>query len=140
MDLPPVRLEGGIGVDCSGRSYGAARRRQELSPEPDRYLALSEKGRSLWRSCRPIEPGTVAAVYLENRRCIIPPGDLRWHPALAYVKDRREPVHVGPALVALVTDVKTAEPISLHRTWIPADGTAKADLDNPRRLFWKHPQ
>jgi hypothetical protein len=80
----------------------------------------------------------VAAAYLEHRGCDIPPGDdLRWHPALTYYVDR-QPVHVGPTLVALVTDVQTAEPISLHRTWISADGTAKADLDKPRRLLWKH--
>jgi putative DNA primase/helicase len=131
--------KGGIGPCGSEHPYRPTHRRQERRAEPERYVALSEKGQTLWRSCRVIEPGTVAATYLENRRCIIPPGDLRWHPALAYyIKDRREPVHVGPALVALVTDVETAEPISLHRTWIAPDGTGKADLDNPRRLLWKH--
>ena len=131
--------KGGVGPECSRRPCKPTHRRQESCAQPERYVALSEKGHSLWRSCRLIETGTVAATYLENRRCIIPPGDLRWHPALAYyIKDRREPVHVGPALVALVTDVETAEPISLHRTWIAPDGSGKAELNDPRRLLWKH--
>jgi putative DNA primase/helicase len=122
----------------SDRGHTERDQRPRPNPEPEKFTTLSSKGQALWRSCRPIEPGTVAAAYLEHRGCDIPPGDdLRWHPALTYYVDR-QPVHVGPTLVALVTDVQTAEPISLHRTWISADGTAKADLDKPRRLLWKH--
>jgi hypothetical protein len=37
-----------------------------------------------------------------------------------------------------VTDVLTGEPISLHRTWIKADGTGKAQLQKPRLLLARH--
>jgi hypothetical protein len=37
-------------------------------------------------------------------------------------------------LVALVTEAVTGQPISLHRTWVRADGR-KADLENPRLLL-----
>ncbi len=43
----------------------------------------------------------------------------------------------GPALVALVTDAVTDEPMTLHRTWVKPDGM-KADVDPPRLLLGKH--
>lgn len=45
---------------------------------------------------------------------------------------------VGPALAALVTDVQTAQPISLHRTWIRADGSGKAPIHPPRLFLVGH--
>jgi hypothetical protein len=33
-----------------------------------------------------------------------------------------------------VTDVVTAEPMTLHKTWLMADGSGKARLDKPRLL------
>ena len=45
--------------------------------------------------------------------------------------------HVGPCLVALVTDAVTREPMTLHRTWIRGDGR-KSDVDPPRLLLGKH--
>jgi putative DNA primase/helicase len=59
-----------------------------------------------------------------------PGGDLRWHRAL-----RHPSGHIGPALVALVTHAATAGPMSVHRTWLEADGAGKAALDKPR-LLW----
>jgi hypothetical protein len=107
-------------------------------PEPERYETLAPHGHRLWASCRPIEPGTVAATYLERRGCALPSfvaTHLRWHPA---VRNRRED-HVGPALVALVTDPLTGEPINLHRTWLKPDGSGKAELEKPRLLLKGHP-
>lgn len=104
--------------------------------------ALAPWGHALWASCGSITHGTVAATYLERRSCELPPidGDLRWHPEQPYhVRDQREPIWTGPALVGLVTDVTTGEPISLHRTWIKPDGSGKAQLDKPRHLLSRHP-
>jgi hypothetical protein len=64
----------------------------------------------------------------------VPPGDLRWHPEL---KDKVSGC-LGPALVGLVTDVETGDPINLHRTWLAKDGTGKAPIDKPRRLLKDH--
>jgi hypothetical protein len=101
--------------------------RQGQRPEPEHFERLAGWAQKVWAVCRPIEAGSIAAIYLERRRCALPPvdGDLRWHPE---VQSRREN-HVGPALVALVTDVQTNEPISLHRTWLAPDGSGKAALD-----------
>lgn len=100
-----------------------------------RHETLSDYGRAVWREqCHPILPGTIAADYLLARRCVLPPveGHLRWHPAL-----RHPSGYVGPALVGLVTDVVTRQFLSLHRTWIQADGR-KADVDPPRLLLGGH--
>jgi hypothetical protein len=39
--------------------------------------------------------------------------------------------------VALITDTLTREPLSLHKTWVLADGR-KAELDSPRLLLAGH--
>lgn len=58
-------------------------------------------------------------------------GDLRWLPRHPHPCG-----YVGPVLLALVTDVVMAERrLTLHRTWLAADGTGKAPIDRPR-LLW----
>lgn len=93
--------------------------------------ALSEWGTELWRSCKPV--AGVAADYLRTRRCAIPPenGDLRWHPAMKHPSG-----YVGPALVALITNIHTRKPLSLHRTWITPTG--KADVQPVKLLLKNH--
>ncbi|TAN10032.1 MAG: hypothetical protein EPN34_12365 [Burkholderiaceae bacterium] len=108
--------------------YRHAPRRPVQAVQPDALRTkLSDWGRKLWRECQPI--GGIAAAYLTARNCVLPPvdGALRWHPKLKHPSG-----HVGPALVALVTNALTREPISLHRTWITATG--KADVQ-PARLY-----
>lgn len=100
--------------------------RRELAP------VLSSDWRGFFARLEP--PAGPALAYLQARCCVIPPadGDLRWHPAL-----RHPGGHTGPALVALVTDAVTREPLTLHRTWVQADGT-KAPVDPPRLLLGGH--
>jgi putative DNA primase/helicase len=115
---------------------GSLRHARERSRMPLRtatkYATLSDYGRELWRTSR--ELGGDALEYLRARRCAIPPtdSDLRWHPNLKHPSGC-----TGPALVALVTDAVTNEPMSLHRTWIRADGR-KASVDPPRLLLKDH--
>lgn len=98
----------------------------------EKHETLSDWGCSLWGISKPL--AGVALDYLSARLCVVPPadGDLRWHPALKHSSG-----YVGPALVALVSDVLTGEPLSLHRTWIRPDGR-KADVDPPRLLLSGH--
>jgi putative DNA primase/helicase len=128
---------GGIGPERSEGPARPAAPRHEQRGEPERHDTLAPWARAFWAACRPIWPDTIAAAYLAGRGCALPPwpeeSDLRWRP------DVRHPAgHVGPALVALVTDVDTYEPISLHRTWIQPDGSGKAELAKPRLLLAKH--
>jgi putative DNA primase/helicase len=115
-------------------AVGSSQRRPAPPPAASRprHQTLSYEGWELWRSCRPISGE--AGAYLEARRCVVPPsdGDLRWLPRL------RHPCgHIGPALVGLITDAVVGGPISLHRTWIMADGR-KANIERPRLLLARH--
>jgi hypothetical protein len=129
------RWTGGIHAprDDPGRRLEPPAERPSLSPSP-RYPGLSADAQRLWRDyCRPITPGTPAAVYLEGRGCALPENDVRWHSQL-----RHPSGYTGPALVALVTDVLTAEPINLHRTWLAPGGRGKAPIDRPRLVLKGH--
>lgn len=103
-----------------------------VAPEPEQHQLLSPYGLRLWASSLSLA-GTIGARYLAARGCVLPPedGDLRFLPA------HKHPLgeHVGPALLALVTDIETREPISLHQTWIRPDGTKPDDLPGPARLL-----
>ena len=103
-----------------------------ITAKPDRHLTLAANWRALWEGLQSIQ-GT-AAEYLEARGCAIPPAscDLRSTESLAHPSG-----YAGPAIVALVTDAITGEPLTLHRTWIKANGE-KADVDLPRMLLGKH--
>ena len=98
--------------------------------EPKR-TTLSDWGRALWESTH--ELYGIAVAYLEHRHCVVPPvyGDLRWHPALKHPSG-----YVGAALVGLITDIHTNQPLSLHRTWITATG--KADAKPARLVLSNH--
>lgn len=105
----------------------------EVKPAAHKRETLSEHGEQLWAECCGLRD-TVAADYLAARCCPLPPenGHLRYHQSLEHPTG-----YVGPALVALVTDAITRVAMSLHWTWIRADGS-KADVDPPRRLLGGH--
>lgn len=105
------------------------------SPRPvEHQETLSDYGLKLWGECIRLK-GTPGESYLTARGCVIPPadGDLKYHPALKHSPSK----YVGPALVALITDAVTREPLTLHRTWIKPDGS-KADISRPRMLLAGH--
>lgn len=108
-------------------------RATRLTARGVRHESLSDYGRALWRSCKPVSGAGRA--YLEARCCVVPPsdGDLRFHPALRHPQSGV----TGPALVGLVSDAVTRAPMSLHRTWICGDGR-KAPVDPPRLLLGGH--
>lgn len=115
-----------------------SRQRQHAAPPrpaiqaPQKRETLSTYGLELWGACRPVSGPALA--YLEARDCTIPPadGDLRWHPDL-----RHPGGYSGPALVALVTHAETRAALTLHFTWVRADGK-KAEVDPPRWLLAGH--
>lgn len=121
------------GVQIGERAVVARKMSAPIRPaQPAQHRSLAPLWREMWRSLKPIS-GT-AADYLRARACAIPPedGDLRCTESL------RHPCgYAGPALVGLVTDALTGEPLTLHRTWIKPDGK-KADVDPPRMLLGGH--
>lgn len=118
--------------ESGGSRTATAARRAVVPATPQTHTTLSQYGRELWDSCQPIA-GT-AREYLEARQCVIPPADggLRYHEHLRHPNG-----YEGAALVALVTDAVTSEPITLHRTWIRPDGS-KANVEPPRLLLKDH--
>jgi putative DNA primase/helicase len=86
-----------------------------------------EQALGIWCEARPLT-ATLAETYLRSR-CIEVPGEaldaLRFHP--------RCPWWVGTrlAMVALIRDIITDEPIGIHRTALTADGRK---LDRPKLL------
>lgn len=102
-------VQGGVGY----------RQLRPVSTAEPEQVGLSDWGLRFWTKCQPLS-GTALA-YLGARHCVIPPvdGNLRWHPRVRNAKSN----YIGPALVALITDARTGKPLSLHRTWIRADGT-----------------
>jgi putative DNA primase/helicase len=119
-----------------GRQTERTPQPRERQPELEQHDTLASWGHYLWQACETICRGSVAATYLDNRGCAIPHpcGDLRWYRDL---EDKVSGYH-GPALVGLVTDVETGEPINLHRTWLASNGSGKAPIDKPRRLLKGH--
>ncbi|MDP1649585.1 MAG: toprim domain-containing protein [Rubrivivax sp.] len=139
-----VTVEAGRGVaHCFRCGYVETLRDERTERRPGKPVSrpvaplkretLSQYGLELFGACIEVH-STIGEQYLLARGCVIPPadGDLRFHPAL-----RHPSGYVGPALVALVTHAVTREPMTLHRTWVRADGT-KADCDPPRLLLGGH--
>lgn len=123
---------------CGSSGWGKPEGSRTTAPQRPierRKLASSVRGvaawaRAIWNASQPLAGDAVQ--YLQARRCVIPPGggDLRWHPTV-----RHPSGHLGPALVARITDAATSAPISLHRTWIRPNGR-KAEVQ-PARLYAK---
>jgi hypothetical protein len=101
--------------------------------EPIERKPLSAAELARWNTYGAVSGAGLA--YLQARHCVVPPadGDLRYHPALRHWLTG----YVGPALVALVTDAETAEPLTMHFTWIEPRGS-KADIERPRLLLGGH--
>lgn len=104
-------------------------------PDERAWDTVSPWGRDLWASAQPISADCPAGRYLTGRGCAIPEAHcVRWVPSLKYGPSGTE----YPALLSLVTDAVTGEPINLHRTWLAADGSGKAPVDRPRLLLKGH--
>lgn len=135
---------GGIGaatlfraaIDTGWSETSAARRPapavRQSEPEREIRTTLDPRWLTYWNSLGEVRDAGRA--YLEARQCAIPPadGDLRFDPAA-----RHPAGYVGPCLVALVTNILAGAPLTLHRTWVNADGT-KADVEPPRLLLGGH--
>jgi putative DNA primase/helicase len=122
---------GEAGAKRHGRTLYHRPPQQRAAAQPQRYPTLAAHWRDTWNSLLPVHASPVAA-YLKARCCDLPKAHVRYARAL-----RHPSGYVGPAMVALVTDAMTRDPLTLHRTWIKQDGT-KADVDPPRLLLGKH--
>lgn len=123
------------------RAEADARRREQERVAAEERLRSARRARDIWRASGDAARSPVAA-WLAARvgaDYVIPP-TIRAHPALPYWWDaprrtgdapRREIIHAGPAMVALVTDGVTGRFRGVHITWLSADGATKATITAP---------
>ena len=86
----------------------------------------AKQARCVWREALPIG-GTLAEVYLRSRSITCPlPDTLRFHPEAWHLTGKR-----FPAMLALV---EGGRGFAVHRTYLCADGSGKADV-NPTKAM-----
>ena len=79
-------------------------------------------------------PTSIVGLYLIARGIDPPwPACIREHSHL-YHRDGASVVSRHPAMVCPISDINTDEVIGVHRTYL-ADGGAKADVDDPRKVL-----
>jgi len=98
-----------------------------------------ERLRQTWKAAVPLSNSKAHAVrvYLESRALgdVLkkPPSVLRAHPGLAYW-DGVNNLGTFPAMVALFHGA-TGQPVTLHVTYLRADGCAKASVPSPKKIL-----
>jgi len=108
-----------------------------LQPKPPTPTASPESGtadlaRRLWCEALPAR-GTLAEKYLTSRGLALEDAaPLRFHPRAWRNKTYGAP---GPAMLALMTCAKTAEPVGTHCTYLAPDGSAKAEGERAKVML-----
>ncbi|CAN1521847.1 TOPRIM domain containing protein [Paracoccaceae bacterium] len=118
-------IEGGgaQAVPDLGVQYARAREAEEAA-EAAKRAAQAER---LWQEAQPIA-GTAAEAYLRGRGITgaLPPS-LRFHPACWHQSAKRFP--------AMVARLEGARGFAVHRTYLRADGSGKADVTPAKAML-----
>lgn len=114
------RLESEAGVDGEQGSRG---RLQIVKDQADQAASLFGAAMRIWREARDAE-GTLVERYLMSRSVGIGAqvADIRYHPRCPFGKDDAGNQRFVPAMVALVRNPGTREPMGIHRTELTHDG------------------
>jgi hypothetical protein len=108
-------------------------RKPDLVPPPETNtdtIRRIEAALALWRASHPAE-GTLVETYLRSRGLTTPiPPSIRFHSGLKHPSGG-----IWPAMVALVTHGADGSPIGVHRTFLAADGSAKAPVDPAKMML-----
>lgn len=101
-----------------------ARRRAEDEAEA---VKREQQALSVWRESIPVH-GTIAEAYLRGRGITCPlPDSLRFHPTCWHASAKRLP--------ALVARVDGLSRLAVHRTYLRAEGTGKAEVEPPKAML-----
>jgi phage/plasmid primase-like uncharacterized protein len=85
----------------------------------------------IWAEALPSE-GTLVEAYMHSRGITLQlPLSIRFHERLWHKPSAR----AWPAMVALITDALTGEPIGVHRTYLAEDGVGKAPIEPSRMIL-----
>jgi hypothetical protein len=103
-------------------------------PKATHASGLSDFGRRIWDQAKPVTADDLAGRHLARRCCALPKNDVRLHGSVWHPRERR----AFPAMVALVTDIRTAAAMSLHLTYLDPNGGGKAKIEQPRLYLAGH--
>lgn len=123
----------------AGDVYQAPAPRVARIDDPDLANRKRERLRQTWRETVPLSHVTASAVqnYLNSRALgdVLkhPPAVLRAHPGLPYW-DGTQQLGTFPAMVALFHGA-AGQPVTLHVTYLRADGFAKASVPSPKKIL-----
>ena len=130
-----------LGITDASRSEKPKPKPAPAAPRPAAQPVENDDGdvssntanaRRLWERCRPLTD-TDAAMYLHSRGISdIVHDSLRYHPEVIYREDNF--VTRAPAMVAAIK-APDGSINAVHRTWLDASGTGKANLPEPRKLL-----
>lgn len=118
-----------------------APRVQRREPDPNRAAKATERMQRIWEASFPLTASTAGAKAVRNYLSVRgletilrePPACLRAHSALPYYEDGRQ-VGTYPALIAQVHG-NNAAVVTLHQTFLKADGSGKAPVRAPKKLL-----
>lgn len=128
-----ARLPGPAGGAGAGKTPRLVPRETEAEAAADRDRKI-RRARELWAGCVPAA-GTPAESYLRARGIDVArlggmPPTIRFHAALHH----RETGRVLPAMVAAI-QAPDGTVCGVHRTYLSADGTGKADVPSAKMMF-----
>jgi putative DNA primase/helicase len=112
-----------------------------VNAEPVRHSAKLPHGSGLsdyWHrivgAANLVAADDLAGRYLTGRCCDLPRNDVLFHPSVWHPQERRS----FPAMIGVITDIRTGARISLHFTFLDPDGNGKAPIDTPRLYLKGH--
>ena len=99
------------------------RKRSVIAEDKNPYR---DAARSIWNDAEPLQ-GAIGQAYLRRRAInVLPSGDVaRFVPSLngkAYIEGKPRRI-IAPAIVMLVRDIETGEPMAIQRRYLSGDGT-----------------
>jgi hypothetical protein len=102
---------------------------EPLRPRPPSAVTTISAWPALWAQGRAISD-TSADKYLRSRGLLPPAGDVfRFHPACPRERERL------PAMLAIMTDAVTNQPVGIHRTFLRADGLGKIEHGKQKMML-----
>ncbi|MDO9500270.1 toprim domain-containing protein [Falsiroseomonas sp.] len=119
----------GEGGDRSARPVPHRPVAPPVAPAAAMPSATRDLARTIWREA--VAPaGTLVAAYLASRGLSRPDdAPIRFHPECPRGAER------WPAMVALMTDPATNQPVGVHRTFLARDGSGKAPGPMPAKMM-----
>jgi putative DNA primase/helicase len=129
LDWARAWVGDGVGDRVGDRPTAAARPAPRRHPRRE-AARTADLALGVWREARPAA-GTIVETYLERRGLRLPEHSdevLRFHPACPRGADRL------PAMLGLMRDIAGDRPAGVHRTFLSADGHAKAAVE-PNKMM-----